>query len=44
MLAWPAFALLKQQYPESNISALVPAYTEPMAIICPWIDDIIIDV
>lgn len=43
MLAWPAFSLIKKQYPESKITALVPAYTQPMAQLCPWIDDIIID-
>lgn len=43
MLAWPAFALLKQQYPEAGITALVPSYTKPMAALCPWIDDVLID-
>lgn len=43
MLAWPAIALLKTQYPDSEITALVPAYTEPMARLCPWIDQILLD-
>ena len=43
MLAWPAFSLIKQQYPDAKITALVPAYTQPMANLCPWIDDVIID-
>lgn len=43
MLAWPALSLVKQQYPESRITVLVPGYTQPMAGICPWIDDVIID-
>lgn len=43
MLAWPAISLLKQQYSESVITALVPSYTKPIAQLCPWIDDIIID-
>ncbi|MCG6937296.1 MAG: glycosyltransferase family 9 protein, partial [Gammaproteobacteria bacterium] len=43
MLAWPAFALLKQQYPDYEITALVPAYTAPMAEQCEWIDRILID-
>lgn len=43
MLAWPALSLLKQQYPESTITALVPAYTKPLAEICPWIDNCITD-
>jgi len=43
MLAWPAISLLKRHYPEASITALVPAYTRPMAELCTWIDDIIID-
>lgn len=43
MLAWPAFALLKHYYPDATISALVPCYTEEMAKLCPWIDEVIID-
>lgn len=43
MLAWPAFSLLKSQYPDATITALVPSYTQPMAELCPWIDSIIID-
>jgi ADP-heptose:LPS heptosyltransferase len=43
MLAWPAFALLKRQYPDCEISALVPAYTAELAEQCEWIDNIIID-
>ncbi len=43
MLAWPALSLLKTQYPDSRITALVPSYTEPMAKLCPWIDEILID-
>ena len=43
MLAWPAFSLLKQQYPQAQITALVPGYTLPMAEICPWIDAQITD-
>jgi len=43
MLAWPAISLLKQQYSNSVITALVPSYTKPVAQLCPWIDDIIID-
>lgn len=43
MLAWPAFALLKQQYPDCRVTALVPAYTAPMAELCDWIDDVLID-
>jgi ADP-heptose:LPS heptosyltransferase len=43
MLAWPAFSLLKRQYPDAHITALVPAYTRPMAELCPWIDAVMID-
>lgn len=42
MLAWPVFALLKHHWPEAHISALVPAYTAPMAELCPWIDEVVI--
>lgn len=43
MLAWPVFQLVKQAFPDSTIYALVPEYTKPMAMICPWIDKIITD-
>ena len=43
MLAWPALSLLKKQYPNSIITALVPEYTAPLAKICDSIDNIIID-
>lgn len=43
MLAWPAFSLLKRQYPQSNITAMVPPYTQPMADLCPWIDETLVD-
>lgn len=43
MLAWPAFALLRHQYPGAAIIALVPHYTSPMAELCPSIDEVIID-
>lgn len=43
MLAWPVFAILKHHWPEVHISALVPNYTAPMAELCPWIDDTVID-
>lgn len=42
MLAWPAFALLKQSM-NCHITALVPSYTESLAELCPSIDDVIID-
>lgn len=43
MLAWPALSLLKNQYPDSKITVLIPSYTKPIAEICPWIDNIITD-
>jgi len=43
MLTWPAFSLLKNQYPESEITALVTPYTKDMADICPWIDKTLLD-
>lgn len=43
MLAWPALSLLKRQYPEAQITVLVPPYTEPVAKLCPWIDNVILD-
>ena len=43
MLAWPALACLKATAPEARISVLVPNYTAPLAELCPWIDQVIID-
>ena len=41
--AWPAFAMLKASNPSLKVTALVPAYTAPLAEICPYLDDVIID-
>lgn len=43
MLAFPTFNVLKKLFPSARIHALVPEYTKPMAELCPWIDEIIID-
>jgi len=43
MLAWPSLALLKHYAPELHITALVPTYTAPIARLCPWIDELLID-
>ncbi len=43
MLAWPVFALLKHHWPEAHIGALVPGYTAPMAELCPWIDEVLVE-
>ena len=42
MLAYPAFCLLKKSLPDCTITALVPAYTQAAAEICPWLDDVIV--
>ncbi|TYG34278.1 glycosyltransferase family 9 protein [Lonepinella koalarum] len=43
MLIFPALALIKQSEPNIKITALVPNYTAPLAQLCPYIDNIIID-
>jgi len=43
MLAWPAFATLKQALPDCEVHALVGSYTAEMAQLCPSIDEVIID-
>ncbi len=43
MLAWPAFACLKAALPEVEITALVPSYTQALALLCPSIDKVIVD-
>ncbi len=43
MLAYPTFNAVKKSFPDSTIYALVPEYTRPMADVCPWIDEIILD-
>ncbi|MCE8036239.1 glycosyltransferase family 9 protein [Halomonas sp. MCCC 1A11062] len=43
MLAWPALACLKAAAPQARVSVLVPAYTAPLARLCPWIDAVIVD-
>lgn len=43
MLAWPAFALLRASLPGAVLHALVPAYTAPIARLCPALDDVVID-
>ncbi|VAX30370.1 ADP-heptose--lipooligosaccharide heptosyltransferase II [hydrothermal vent metagenome] len=43
MLAYPSFALLKENMPDTILAALVPAYTQEMAEACPWIDQVLID-
>ncbi|MGN5138603.1 glycosyltransferase family 9 protein [Aeromonas sp. 164P] len=42
MLVWPSLAMLKGSM-ECHVTALVPAYTAPLARLCPWVDEVIID-
>jgi ADP-heptose:LPS heptosyltransferase len=41
MLAWPALALLKGA--GCHVTVLVPPYTEPLARMCSYVDDVLID-
>jgi len=43
MLSYPAFALLKDNLPDTEIHALVQGYTQPMAELCPSIDKTVVD-
>lgn len=43
MLAYPTFNVVKKLFPGSKIYALVPEYTKPMAELCEWIDEIVVD-
>lgn len=43
MLAFPAFAQLKQNLPDTELHVLVPEYTRPLADACRYIDQIILD-
>jgi ADP-heptose:LPS heptosyltransferase len=43
MLAWPALALLRRNLPQAHIAVLVPAYTAPLAEICPSVDQVLLD-
>lgn len=43
ILSLPAFTLLKQNLPGTEIIALLPGYTEPLAALSPAIDRIILD-
>ncbi|MDR2904835.1 MAG: glycosyltransferase family 9 protein [Helicobacteraceae bacterium] len=41
--ALPSFEIIKRAIPEARITALLPEYTAPIAEICPFIDDVIVD-
>lgn len=43
MLAWPALKALRKASPDNHIAVLVPDYTAPMARLCPWVDEVVID-
>ena len=43
MLAWPALALLRASLSQAHIALLVPAYTAPLAKICPYTNEVLID-
>jgi len=43
MLAFPAFSLLKQNLPNTELHVLVPEYTHPLANACEYIDQVILD-
>lgn len=42
-LSLPVFMLLKEHLPDTEIHALVPSYTRPLAEACPYIDSIVLD-
>lgn len=43
MLAWPALALLRASLPDAHIAVLVPTYTAPLAKVCGYVDEVLID-
>lgn len=43
MLSWPALALLRASLPGAYIAMLVPAYTAPLAEICPYVNEVLLD-
>lgn len=43
MLAWPALALLRKNLPKAHIAVLVPSYTEALAKVCTYIDEVVVD-
>ncbi|MFQ5994996.1 MAG: glycosyltransferase family 9 protein [Acidiferrobacterales bacterium] len=43
VLAFPSFVLLKRALPNTEIHALVPAYTEEIAEVCEGIDQTVVD-
>ena len=43
MLTWPALSYLKKNLPETKITCLINKEFWPLAELCPFIDDFIID-
>lgn len=43
MLSYPAFAMLKDSLPATELHALVQSYTRPLAELCPSIDKVVVD-
>ncbi|WP_027350158.1 glycosyltransferase family 9 protein [Halotalea alkalilenta] len=43
MLAWPALRTLREGSKANHIAVLVPDYTAPLARVCPWVDEVIVD-
>ncbi len=43
MLALPAFAMLAENLPDAELTALVPAYTAPIGEACGWLDQVMVD-
>lgn len=43
MLAWPALAMLRASLPEARIEVLVPEYTRAVALLCPSVDEVVLD-
>lgn len=43
MLIWPALALLRRALPDAYICVLVSGAAEPMAHLCPFLDDVLVD-
>jgi len=43
MLAWPALALLRKNLPKVHIAVLVPSYTQDLAEVCEYVDEVVVD-
>jgi ADP-heptose:LPS heptosyltransferase len=43
LLTWPALAVLRAALPKTDLVAWVPAYTQPLAQICPSITSVVVE-